>query len=108
MRRLIGERDLIAGLCAIVEKTVAVAEPLRDALGPLVKQIKAAFVYGSVSKRQDTAASDIDLMVISDVLSYGDIFSQLERSSARLGRTVNPTILSTKDLAKRVKDGDSS
>jgi predicted nucleotidyltransferase len=101
------DSPLFAELCAIVEKTVALAEPLREALRPLAKDIQAAFVYGSISKHQDTASSDIDLMVITDALSYADVFAELERSSARLGRSVNPTILSTKDLAKRVKDGDS-
>ncbi|MFZ1536847.1 MAG: transcriptional regulator, partial [Chromatiaceae bacterium] len=47
---------------------------------------------------------DIDLMVISDSLSYGDIFAALEAAEARLGRPVNPTILSRKDLAKRVAE----
>ena len=31
-------------------KTVGLAEPLRDALKPLTKAIRAAFVYGSVAK----------------------------------------------------------
>jgi predicted nucleotidyltransferase len=95
---------LFTELCGIMQKTVALAEPLREALQPLASQIRAAFVYGSVAKRQDSAASDIDLMVVSDAVSYGDVFATLEAASARLGRAVNPTILSGKDLAKRVKD----
>jgi len=96
------DSPLFAELCGIVLKTVGLAEPLRAALEPLSGQIQAAFVYGSVAKRQDTAASDIDLMVISDSLSYGDTFAALE-AAARLGRPVNPTILSRRDLARRVE-----
>ncbi|MBA3563947.1 MAG: nucleotidyltransferase domain-containing protein [Gammaproteobacteria bacterium] len=44
--------------------------PLRAALGPLADHIRAAFVYGSVAKSTDQAASDIDLMVIADKLGY--------------------------------------
>jgi predicted nucleotidyltransferase len=95
---------LFTELCGIMQKTVALAEPLREALQPLAAQIRAAFVYGSVAKRQDSAASDIDLMVVTDALSYGDVFATLEATGARLGRSVNPTILSGKALAKRVKD----
>ena len=95
---------LFTELCGIMQKTVALAEPLREALQPLAAQIRAAFVYGSVAKRQDSAASDIDLMVVTDALSYADVFATLEATGARLGRAVNPTILSGKDLAKRVKD----
>jgi predicted nucleotidyltransferase len=97
------DSPLFTELCAIAEKTVGLAEPLREALRPLATKIRAAFVYGSVAKRQDTAASDIDLIVVSDSLSYGDMFAALEMASSRLGRSVNPTILSRKDLAKRVK-----
>lgn len=94
-------------LQGIVQKTFGLAEPLRVALGPLAKQIAAAFVYGSVAKKTDTAASDIDLMVVSDELAYADLFTALEAASSTLGRTVNPTILTRKELAKRLKAKES-
>jgi predicted nucleotidyltransferase len=101
------DSPLFTELCGILQKTVGLAEPLRDALQPLAAQIRAAFVFGSVAKRQDVAASDIDLMVVSDALNYGDLFAAVEAAGARLGRAVNPTILSGKDLAKRVKDDNA-
>ena len=94
---------IYAELCSIVQKTVGLAEPLREALAPLAERIRAAFVYGSVAKREDTASSDIDLMLISDDLAYSDLYAQLEAVSQRLGRTVNPTIYTTQELARRVK-----
>lgn len=97
---------IFAELCGIIEKTSGLAEPLRDALQPLAPQILAAFVYGSVAKRQDTAASDIDLMIISDTLGYGDFYNTIETVSAHLGRSLNPTIYTGKEFAKRVKDGN--
>jgi len=98
---------IYAELCGIVRKTFGLAEPLRVALTPLAAQIKCAFVFGSVAKKQDTASSDIDLMVISDCLGYADAFAALEAASTQLGRTVNPTIYSTKELAKRIKQGEA-
>jgi predicted nucleotidyltransferase len=92
------ESPVFAELCAIVRKTFGLAEPLRKALAPLASRIRAAFVYGSVAKGADTAASDIDLMVVSDSVSYAEIYSVLEDVSAVLGRRVNPTILTTEDL----------
>mgnify|MGYP001792510414 FL=1 len=94
---------IVAELCAIAQKTVGLAEPLREALKPLAKKISAAFVYGSVAKKQDTAASDIDLMVIGGKVTYADLFGVLEEVSARLGRSVNPTVYSPQELAKLVK-----
>ena len=81
----------------------AEAAKQREALAPLAARIRAAFVYGSVAKREDTAASDIDLMLISDDLPYSDLYAQLETVSHRLGRTVNPTIYTPQELAKRIK-----
>lgn len=94
---------IYAELCAIVQKTVGLAEPLREALAPLAGKIRAAFVYGSVAKRQDTASSDIDLMLLSDELTYGDTYLALEEASARLARTVNPTVLTSAEFRKRLK-----
>ena len=83
------------------------AEPLRHALGTLSKKLVAAFVYGSVAKNTDTATSDIDLMIISDELTYPDLFTSLEVASSAIGRTVNPTILTRKELVKRVRAKES-
>ena len=90
-------------LCGIVQKTVGLAEPLRTALAPFTPQLSAAFVYGSVAKRTDTARSDIDLMLISDTLEYADLFAALEQVATILGRTINPTIYTQTELAKRIK-----
>jgi predicted nucleotidyltransferase len=100
------DSPLFTELCSIARKTVGLAEPLREALAPLASRIVAAFVYGSVAKRQDTAASDIDLMVVSDDLTYADVFGALE-TDTKLGRAVNPTVYSRKDLAKRAKEGNA-
>ena len=94
-------------LCAIMQKTVGLVEPLRRALKPLARQIEFAFVYGSVAKRQDTAFSDIDLMMVSDSLTYADVFTALETVSSKLGRTINPTVYSQEELHSRIDRGNS-
>lgn len=94
-------------LTSIVRKTFGLAAPLREALAPLGRRIAAAFVYGSVAKRSDTAKSDIDLMVISDKLTYVSIYAVLEPLHERLGRQVNPTVYSRKELARRLKSDNA-
>ena len=91
-------------LRGIARKTVGLAEPLREALAPLASKLEAAFVYGSVAKKEDTASSDIDLMVISDAVSHADIFRTLEPVTERLRRTINPTVYTPGELKKRIKD----
>ena len=98
---------IFAELCAIARKTVGLAEPLREALAPLAKRITAAFVFGSVAKRSDTAASDIDVLVLSDSVDYVDVFAALQSAEAKLGRTVNPTVYSPADWRKKRKSGNA-
>ena len=94
-------------LRALVLKTSGLADVLREALGSATHLMRAAFVYGSVAKGDDTADSDIDLMVIADDLTYADLFAALETASTRLGRKVAPTIYSPKELARRMKRDSS-
>lgn len=89
-------------LRSLILKTMGLADVLRTALAPLAPQIEAAFVYGSVAKQQDTASSDIDLMIVSPSLGYADVYSALESAAATLGRTVNPTLYEPVELAKRI------
>lgn len=94
-------------LRGLVLKTSGMAEVLREALAPVAGRIRAAFVYGSIAKGEDTAASDVDLMVISEGLTYADLFRELEEASKRLGRKVAPIIYSPHELARRVGQNSS-
>ena len=101
------DSPIFAELCGIARKTVGLAEPLRHALAPLASQIQAAFVYGSIAKKQDVAVSDIDLMLVSDSLTFGDTYLALDKASKALGREVNPTIFTVKDFARRRREEGS-
>lgn len=94
------EAPIFDELTGIARKTVGLAEPLRQALAPFTAKIIAAFVYGSIAKRSDTASSDIDLMIISEALTYSDVFRALASATHRLGRSVNPTLHTREELAK--------
>ncbi len=98
---------IFAELCAIAQKTVGLAEPLREALAPLAKRIATAFVFGSVAKRSDTAASDIDVLVLSESIEYADVFAALQSAEEKLGRTVNPTVYTPANWRKKRKDGNA-
>ena len=85
----------------LVLKTSGLGDVLRSGLASIAHDVHAAFVYGSVAKHTDTSTSDVDLMVISDSLAYGDVFASLEQASTTLGRTINPTVYTRAELAKR-------
>lgn len=42
------------------------SDVLRQALAPIKSQIHIALIYGSIAKQEDTATSDIDLMLIHE------------------------------------------
>lgn len=93
-----------AELRGIVLKTSGLADVLRSALSGLEAHVRAAFVFGSMAKGLDAAASDIDLMVISDDLAYPELFARLETASAQLARTIHPTIYTSEDFERRVRE----
>ncbi len=95
--------SVFAELRSVVLKTMGLVDVLRVALAPLSVQIDLAFVYGSVAKQQDTAHSDIDVMIVSASLGYADVFGALEGTATTLGRKVNPTLYTPVEFAKRIK-----
>ena len=92
---------VFAELRGLVLKTVGLADVLRAALAPLADQVAAAFVYGSVARQQDTAGSDVDVLIVSDALGYAEVFSALEGPAQTLGRSINPTLYTRAELARR-------
>lgn len=79
---------------------------LRETLKPIAKQIPIAFIYGSIAKQEDTAKSDIDLMIIGKNLTYADIFQVLEKAETELGRKINPTFYSPLEWLRKSKAGN--
>jgi len=101
------ESPVFAELQGLIAKTVGVVGPVRNALEVLADRIHTAFVFGSVAKGSDRSGSDIDLMVISDTLSYPDLFNALQGAEARLARPINPTVMSLADWRAKKARGDS-
>ena len=94
-------------LCSIALKTFALADPIRERLQGLETEITAAFIYGSIAKQTEHAASDIDLLVISDKLGYGELMVAMEQAEELLGRKINPTLYSDKEFKHRRMQGNS-
>ena len=97
------ESFLYEELRSIVVKTFGLGDVLRDALSRHADKIDYAFIYGSVAKATDTAASDIDLMVVARGLRYSDLFEALTAAENKLGRKISPTIFSRQEFAKKLE-----
>lgn len=98
---------LFSELRSIVLKTFGLADVLREALKPITSRIYLAFIYGSIAKQEDTANSDIDLMLLSDNLTYADLFHLLEKTETELGRTIHPTFYSRAEWKHKRKENNN-
>lgn len=94
-------------LHGLVVKTVGIVDPLRAALAPLRKKIDRAFVFGSIAKRTDHAGSDVDLLVVSDKLTYADLYSALAPAERTLSRTINPLLLTRAEWKTKMREDES-
>jgi predicted nucleotidyltransferase len=88
-------------LRSILRKTVNLVDPLKSALTPYRSNIDAAFVYGSIAKGTENAQSDIDLMIIGDGLSYGDVSTALHVAEKFLRRPIHPNLMTSEEWRQR-------
>jgi len=94
-------------LHGLVVKTCGLVDPLKAALESFVGKIAFAFVFGSVADGTDRADSDIDLMLISDDLTYPDVYGAISQAEHILGRTINPTVLTCDEWRRKRNTADS-
>ena len=90
-------------LQGLVRKTVGLADVLRDALEPLSSRIALAFVFGSVARGEEGPRSDIDLIVVGEA-SFDEVVGVLYPLHDRLGREVNPVVMTAREFRRRVKE----
>jgi len=89
---------------SMVLKTVGLVGILRSALEES-PDIRAAFIYGSIAKGEEKAGSDLDLMIIGE-LGLRKLTAMLYGTSERIGREVNPHVISPAEFRKKRKEGD--
>lgn len=94
-------------LANLTRKALGAEPVLREALDTLGTSLQAAWIYGSVAKKIDTAGSDIDVMLVGKNLSLAKVLTLLEPAEALLGRKVNPTIYTPAEFARRRAEPDS-
>jgi predicted nucleotidyltransferase len=89
-------------LKSLVSKTVGIAGSLKREISP-IKGIAAAFIYGSCASGEDTAESDIDLMIIGDP-DVSAVNRKLSRLENQFKRDINVSIHTVKEYRRRKKE----
>jgi len=87
----------------LVLKTSGLVEVLRKALSN--EGVDLAFVFGSVARGEEGAQGDVDLMIIADA-GLAAVSAMLRGVSEKLGREVNPHVMSGSEFKQRLKSGD--
>ncbi|HPI96210.1 MAG TPA: nucleotidyltransferase domain-containing protein [Gammaproteobacteria bacterium] len=101
------KHPIFAELKSIVKKTFGVVGTIQSALKNFLQNMDYAFIYGSVAKGKEHAGSDIDLMVVSDSLSYTVLLESLEQAEKQLGRSIHPTLYSSHEFRDRIENNQS-
>lgn len=90
-------------LTKILTKTVGVVDVARELLQPFSDRISVAFVYGSVASGTAGSGSDIDLLIVGD-LGLVELSAPMEAAESRLGRAINPVILSPMEARHKLQN----
>jgi len=97
------ENPLYPELRNLVIKTTGVADVLREALRD--GRIQLAFVFGSIAGGEETAGSDVDLLVIGEI-GFRSLSELLSGVSEKIGREINPHVMNKDEYSKRMKSNE--
>lgn len=78
-------------LASILRKTSGLAEVIAARLPLADNSLLVAAIYGSIASGRETAASDVDLLIIGDV-GLTEIMRELHLAQDALGREINPVV----------------
>lgn len=93
------EHPLFEELKSIVFKTVGIEGAIKKMLRQF-ENIKYAFIYGSYAARNESASSDVDVMIIGnpDTSTLNEKIAELE---GKLNRQINITLYSVSEYKRR-------
>lgn len=88
---------------SLVEKTSGVSAVLESALSQ--PGVEIAFVFGSVASGRARPDSDLDLFVVGDI-GLRKVSKLISGVSERIGREINPHVMTRKELSSKALRGD--
>ena len=93
-------------LAGLLRKTSGMAAVLTEALQPLASRIQCAFVFGSVARGEETAHSDVDVLVLGDV-GFAEAVDALHPAQKIVQREINPMVYQMDDFCARLSAGNT-
>lgn len=99
------QHPIFPELQGIALKTTGLREQLSEALAG-IPDVELAFIFGSAAAGTTGAGSDVDLLVIGKA-GLRALAPKLRPVTSRLGREINPHILTRETLAAKARAGDA-
>lgn len=99
------ECPLYEELTGFARKTYGIADLLRAAIAPF--QPERALIFGSIAKKSDHAASDVDVLVVGDDLDYSGLMNACLDLQPRIGRSINVKVYRRDEFEREAAKPDS-
>jgi predicted nucleotidyltransferase len=93
-------------LAGILRKTAGLADVLKEALVGLGGRIALALVFGSVARGEEGPHSDVDVLLVGEI-GFAEVVRALHEAQARIGREINPVVLSPAEFRQKACGGDT-
>ncbi len=99
-----GASPIFSEIKSLMIKTFGLADILRSSLKPIKKQVKVAFIYGSIARGSEKSSSDVDVLVVGEV-TFSKVSDLLGAAQQKLDREVNPSVYPEKEFIKKIFEG---
>jgi DNA-binding transcriptional ArsR family regulator len=95
------ESPIFNDLHGLFLRTAGLRDVLAARLEPFRGSVDVAFVYGSVARKDEHAASDVDLMIIGRI-GLAELAPALKDAEQTLLRPVNPSVYTANEVAEKL------
>jgi predicted nucleotidyltransferase len=92
-------------LFALLKGSIGIEPALKSALR-FVSGVDSAWLVGSFAKNEADAASDIDLLIVGEP-DHARLAEEMRKVEKALHREINYTVLTSRELKRRLKAGDA-
>jgi len=106
VRRFKPNRDCMVyeELTSVVKKTFGLVSVLNSALAPLQHVLNVAFVYGATAKEHEGMNTPVELLLIGENTSYGELLARRPGAERLLRRKINPNLHTLPDFKRRLRE----
>ena len=98
-----GDDPVLAGLTDIARRS---DEILADIASALPVEVEVALVFGSVARGEESAKSDVDVLVLGDHLSSLKVNARLKPVGRKHHREIHATVTSRREFEEKLAGGE--